>query len=241
MAGDDDFQANLQSAQMQSEAVENSKTSDVGGTEEDDKSDNKPQKDPQEFLNEKVSEVSRSQRNAQIRDEIAADPERTKARVSGIDRSAYDFEGYSDSDIAKAMQGDSFGDKDYARLTGKSTGDSEGGSGDGSGSSGGSGGSNSSGGSGDNAGAAPAGPQGTTFAQQAINAAAKNNPVNFKALDQRIHDRPLYMQAKADIKHSETFGDTWSWDSAPDWNIERFKSTPMENRYQDVMDKDDDD
>lgn len=240
MAGDDEFQANLQNAQMENEAVENSKTS--GGEFNADAQPSQgdtPQKDPQEFLKERTDEISRSQRNAQIRDEIAADPERTKERISGVDRSKFDFSGYSDGDIAKAMQGDEFGEKDYARLTGKSSGGSEGGSGgsnydieltDGPGT-GGSGGS----------GVGPGMRQGTTFAQQAIDAAAKSNPVNFKALDQRIHDRPLYMQAKADIKHSETFGDTWSWDSAPKWNTERYKSEPMENRYQDVMDKDDDD
>ena len=80
-----------------------------------------------------------------------------------------------------------------------------------------------------------------TIFGKAIADAKGTNPVDFKALDQRIHDRPLYTQAKADIKHSETFGDTWSWDSAPKWNTERFQSEPMENRYADVMDKDDDD
>ena len=77
------------------------------------------------------------------------------------------------------------------------------------------------------------GPQ--TFADKAIRAAERTNPVDFKALDQRIHDRPLYMQAQADLKHGELFGDTWSWDSAPEWNIERFKAKEQENRYEDVM------
>ena len=80
-----------------------------------------------------------------------------------------------------------------------------------------------------------------SHADRAVAKAAAANPVNFKALDQRIHDRPLYMQAQADIKHSQIFGDTWSWDSAPTWNTERFTPGPMQNRYQDVMDKDDDD
>ena len=235
MAGDDEFQANLHNAQMQSEAVENSKTADAGSSQPQGGSEEKAQ----EFLKQKTTEISDSQRNAQIRNEIAADPGRTKERLSGLDRSKYDFEGYSDSDIVKAYQGGDFGDEDYARLTGKPVPGKDESSDN---NSGGSTNSNAGGGSGGvTPRVGPGSPQQTSFAQQAIDAAKKNNPVDFKALDQRIHDRPLYMQAKADIKHSETFGDTWSWDSAPKWNLDRFKSKPMENRYEDVMDKDDDD
>lgn len=78
---------------------------------------------------------------------------------------------------------------------------------------------------------------GPSFADKAVKAAAARNPVDFKALDQRIHDRPLYSQAQADIKHAETFGDTWSWDSAPKWETDRFKAGEQENRYEDVMKK----
>ena len=64
--------------------------------------------------------LSQSQRNKQIREEIGNDPERLAARIGGIDREKYDFDGYTDKQINMALQGDTFGDKDYERLTGKS-------------------------------------------------------------------------------------------------------------------------
>ena len=244
MAGDDEFQANLRSAQMQNEAQENSKTA-VGGetraavepqkpgdmmTGEQDLAPGKdtPQKDPQDFLKGSMKKYSRG----------------SDLQEKGEGESDRSFEDGLDPELAKqAQQGGDFGPKDLARY--RELYDKKYGSG---GSSGGSGG----GGTqmydevktenkdkyGDYG---SVGYKGQTFAGKAIEAAAKSNPVNFKALDQRIHDRPLYTQAKADIKHSETFGDTWSWDSAPKWNMDRFKSEPMKNRYEDVMDKDDDD
>lgn len=63
--------------------------------------------------------LSRSQRNKQIREEIGNDPEQLEQRISGVDREKYDFTGFTDKQINMAMQGESFGDKDYARLTGK--------------------------------------------------------------------------------------------------------------------------
>ena len=52
------------------------------------------------------------------RERIANDPERAAKRLEGVDRDRYDFTGYSDKDIIMAYQGATFGDKDYARLTG---------------------------------------------------------------------------------------------------------------------------
>ena len=69
--------------------------------------------------------LSNSERNKQIREEIGNDPERMAERISGVDREAYDFDGYTDKEINMAMQGESFGEKDYARLTGKSIGGDE--------------------------------------------------------------------------------------------------------------------
>ena len=66
--------------------------------------------------------LSNSQRNKQIREEIGNDPERLSQRISGVDREKYDFDGYTDKQINMAMQGGTFGDEDYARLTGKSVG-----------------------------------------------------------------------------------------------------------------------
>ena len=63
--------------------------------------------------------LSNSQRNKQIREEIGNDPERLSQRISGVDREKYDFDGYTDKQINMAMQGGTFGDEDYARLTGK--------------------------------------------------------------------------------------------------------------------------
>jgi len=61
--------------------------------------------------------------NAAIRDAIAKSPERTARRLEGVgfDRDAYDFSGYSDADIVRSLQGGTYGDEDYARLTGMST------------------------------------------------------------------------------------------------------------------------
>ena len=64
-------------------------------------------------------ELSRSARNKQIREEIGNDPERMSQRISGVDREAYDFDGYTDKQINMAMQGEKFDENDYARLTGK--------------------------------------------------------------------------------------------------------------------------
>ena len=44
------------------------------------------------------------------------------------------------------------------------------------------------------------------------------NAVNLEALQTRIHERPLYGQAKADLMHANIFGDTWSWNGGPSWN-----------------------
>ena len=66
--------------------------------------------------------LSDSERNKQIREEIGNDPERLAQRIGGVDREKYDFDGYTDKQINMALQGDSFGDKDYERLTGKSLG-----------------------------------------------------------------------------------------------------------------------
>ena len=67
-------------------------------------------------------ELSRSARNKQIREEIGNDPERLAERIGGVDREAYDFDGYTDKQINMAMQGEKFDENDYARLTGKPVG-----------------------------------------------------------------------------------------------------------------------
>lgn len=85
-----------------------------------------------EKLNEPTQEsadakeaLSNSERNKQIREEIGNDPERMAERISGVDREKYDFDGYSDKQINMAMQGGTFDENDYARLTGKSLGGDE--------------------------------------------------------------------------------------------------------------------
>ena len=67
-------------------------------------------------------ELSNAARNKQIREEIGNDSERLAERIGGVDREKYDFDGFTDKQINMAMQGGEFGDKDYARLTGKSVG-----------------------------------------------------------------------------------------------------------------------
>ena len=69
--------------------------------------------------------LSRSEQNKQTREEIGNDPERMSQRIGGVDREKYDFDGFTDKEINMAMQGESFGDKDYARLTGETPGGDE--------------------------------------------------------------------------------------------------------------------
>ena len=221
MAGSDEFQANLQNAQMQTEDTQNSglaKEAQSGATQP--AKSQGASKDPQEFLEKKKSEYTRGN---DINEKGESEDDR------GIPEGL-------DPELAKqAMQGGDFGPKDLARYREMYDSKYSGGSGE-SGESGGSGGNGGSE-SGNSSGGAPLRymKDNRTFADKAVDAAAQRNPVDFKALDQRIHDRPLYTQAQADIKHSETFGDTWSWDSAPKWNTERFKAGEQENRYEDVM------
>lgn len=75
-------------------------------------------------MSRKAGEVfTKAEKHAAARDRIAASPERTAERLSsGFDRDAYDFSKYSDADIVKAFQGGTFGDEDYARLTGGKSG-----------------------------------------------------------------------------------------------------------------------
>ena len=73
--------------------------------------DNKASADAAEAL-------SQSERRKRARERIGNDPERLAERIGGIDREKYDFDGYSDKEINMAMQGGTFGDEDYARLTG---------------------------------------------------------------------------------------------------------------------------
>lgn len=89
-------------------------------------------------------ELSKADRRERARERIGNDPERLAERLSGIDREAYDLEGYSDKDINMAMQGGTFDDNDYARLTGQSN--DGGDSGDDGGDTGGGGGDDGGGG-----------------------------------------------------------------------------------------------
>ena len=64
--------------------------------------------------------LSNAERHRQKREEIGNNSERLAERISGVDREKYDFDGYTDKQINMAFQGSSFGDGDYARLTGNS-------------------------------------------------------------------------------------------------------------------------
>ena len=65
------------------------------------------------------AELSRAARQRAARDRMARSPKETAKRLSDLDRSKYDFSGFSDADIVRAYQGSKFGDEDYARLTGR--------------------------------------------------------------------------------------------------------------------------
>ena len=62
--------------------------------------------------------LSKSERRERGRERIGNDPERLSERLSGVDREKYDFDGYSDKEINMAMQGSTFDENDYSRLTG---------------------------------------------------------------------------------------------------------------------------
>lgn len=77
----------------------------------------------QRMAGEKLAEeMSKADRHKRARERIAADPERAAARLEMVDRDKYDVADFSDKDIIMAFQGGDFGDKDYARLTGKDIG-----------------------------------------------------------------------------------------------------------------------
>ena len=59
--------------------------------------------------------------NFAAREKLSNDPEMAASRAGKVG-SDYDVSGYSDKEISMALMGDSFGDEDYARLTGKSMG-----------------------------------------------------------------------------------------------------------------------
>ena len=59
--------------------------------------------------------------NYEARLRLSNDPEKAAERAALVG-DKYDVSGYSDKEISMALQGDSFLDEDYARLTGKSGG-----------------------------------------------------------------------------------------------------------------------
>lgn len=69
-------------------------------------------------------------KNLDIRTRLSNDPEEAAKRAALVG-DAYDVSGYSDKAISMALKGASFGDEDYARLTGKSLGNDDSGSSDG--------------------------------------------------------------------------------------------------------------
>ena len=62
--------------------------------------------------------------NFDARTRLSNDPEEA-AKRAGLVGDKYDVSGYSDKEISMALMGSSFGDEDYARLTGKSIGGDE--------------------------------------------------------------------------------------------------------------------
>ena len=79
---------------------------------------NKETPEAQEAKESVVEAAAEQDRNYAARERIGNDPERLAERIGGIDRDAYDFDGYTDKQINMAMKGGTFGDEDYARLTG---------------------------------------------------------------------------------------------------------------------------
>ena len=69
---------------------------------------------------EKVAEeMSRADSNRAARERRGNNPEQLAERLESVDRDKYDFSGYDDKAINMAFRGGTFGDEDYARLTGE--------------------------------------------------------------------------------------------------------------------------
>jgi hypothetical protein len=62
------------------------------------------------------------------------------------------------------------------------------------------------------------GSNGQTHAQNAIDAAAANNPIDHKLLNREIHESPLYQYAKGDLMNARIFGDMWSSGYGGTWS-----------------------
>jgi len=62
--------------------------------------------------------LSQSERRKRGRERIGNDPKRLAERISVVDRDKYDVSDYTDKEINMAMQGGTFDDNDYGRLTG---------------------------------------------------------------------------------------------------------------------------
>ncbi len=58
---------------------------------------------------------------------------------------------------------------------------------------------------------------GSDTAQQYIAASRANPVIDRAALDQRVHERPLYHGAHSDISRTETFGDQWTGRQPPEF------------------------
>ena len=63
--------------------------------------------------------------NFAARTKLSEDPEKAAERAAKATAEGYDVSGYSDKEISMALQGDSFLEDDYFRLTGKRPGQSD--------------------------------------------------------------------------------------------------------------------
>lgn len=76
-----------------------------------------------EEFKEELAEAARDP-NYEARLKLSEDPESAAARAAKVG-DGYDVSGYTDKQISMALQGDRFGDEDYARLIGKKLGGGE--------------------------------------------------------------------------------------------------------------------
>jgi len=82
---------------------------------------NKEDSVSQEAKEAVVDAAAKNDPNYDARLRLSEDPAKAKERA-GMVGDQYDVSGFSDKEISMAMKGSSFGDEDYARLTGKSIG-----------------------------------------------------------------------------------------------------------------------
>jgi hypothetical protein len=122
--------------------------------------------------------------------------------MTAKDAQALQDDGMKFTGKAQSFLQDKF-DMNFAKNGGSSGNNNGNGDNNGGGGNGGSGGGNNS---------------NKSIAQQAIDNAAANDPIDHKLLEREIHESPLYQYAKGDLMNARIFGDMWSSGYGGSWS-----------------------